>query len=929
MKRPAIAGRFFYVCDMTNSTFLHKLAIQLCNQYPTDLHRLCIILPNKRAKIFLESAFKEVIQENIFCPTILSIEELLFQITQINSIDSVELLFEFYDVYIQNTPLEHQQSFDQFSGWAPVLLQDFNEIDRYLLNPKSVLSYLKEIEDIKHWSVDVDKQTPLIANYLIFYNRLIVYYESLYRHLLANQLGYQGLIYREAIRLLPQFNSDKKTKYIFAGFNALNVAEEQIFQYLLNEKDAEVYWDVDQSFVNDPYHEAGLFARRYLSWPYYKQHYFEWMVDAFSEPKNISIIGTPKSVGQAKIIGQILQDLPKETIQKTAIVLGDENLLSPLIYSLPNNIDEVNITMGMTAKNNPVQVFFNKLFRLHLNAVSKSGYVFYYKDLLAVLNHPMLSGILEVSVLVQEIKKRNITFLSYQQLVVLSEDLNKNDFFELLVSPWPANALDVIGIQLNIIHVLKEALHTKEASNRLTRVFLFAIHQVFNKLKNYFIAYPTITHLEYLFSLYKQAVQLAEVSFEGQPLGGLQIMGLLESRVLDFENVIITSLNEGTLPSGKSALSFIPYDVKMELGLPTTKEKDAIYTYHFYHLLMRAKNVYLLYNTEPDGLDAGEKSRYITQLLIEKKQNHQTTAQIIAPQIPTHPHVAIQIPKTEQVIVLLKEMALKGFSPTGLTSYLRNPMLFYYQRILKLGQVEEVEESIAMNTFGNVIHQSLEVLYRPYIGVYLTLEDTKEMKSRVEQVVHQQFSKEYSDGVIRGKNLIAYKVARQQVLNMLKLEEKWLNQPETNTVKIIALEQRFECVLEGSPLPFQVVLGGNIDRIEERNGIVRIIDYKTGKVEPKDLVVKDWNQLLDVKYEKAIQLLAYCLMTQKNHENQKVETGIICFKNMTKEFMPLLIKTSAETTLINPEILQDYTRKIMELIAEILNSTIPFSEKRN
>lgn len=913
---------------MTNSTFLHKLAIQLWTQYPAHLHQLCIVLPNKRAKIFLEAAFKEVIQENVFCPTIWSIEELLFQITHINSVDSVELLFQFYEVYLQNTPTEHQQSFDQFSGWAPTLLQDFNEIDRYLLNPKSVLTYLKEIEDIKHWSVDVENQTPLIANYLIFYNRLIVYYEQLYSCLLEQKLGYQGLIYREAIRLLPQFNSDKKTKYVFAGFNALNVAEEQIFQYLLKEKDAQVYWDVDQSFVNDAYHEAGFFTRKYQSWTYYKQHPFDWVVNEFSQSKNISIIGTPKSVGQAKIIGQILQNLPEEALQKTAVVLGDENLLSPLIYSLPSNIKEVNITMGMTAKNNPVQVFFNKLFRLHLNAGTRSGYVFYYKDLLSVLNHPLLADLLETSFLVQEIKKRNITFISYTQLVDLSGNLAKNDLFSLVVNPWSSNALAAVNVPLEIIHLLKNQLNLKEAPNRLTRVFLFAIHQVFVKLKNYFIAYPAITHLEYLFSLYKQAVQLAEVSFEGQPLGGLQIMGLLESRVLDFENVIITSLNEGTLPSGKSALSFIPYDVKMELGLPTTKEKDAIYTYHFYHLLMRAKNVYLLYNTEPDGLDAGEKSRYLTQLLIEKKENHHTVDQIIAPEIPSFPHIPIEIPKTENVNLRLKEIAEKGFSPTGLTSYLRNPMLFYYQRVLRLGQVEEVEESIAMNTFGNVIHQSLEVLYRPYVGVYLTLEHTKEMKSHVEQVVHQQFSKEYSDGVIRGKNLIAYKVARQQVLNMLKLEEKWLNQPETHTVKIVALEQRFECKLQHPLLPFEVVLAGNIDRIEERNGVVRIIDYKTGKVDPRDLVVKDWNLLLDVKHEKAIQLLAYCLMTQETYATQQVETGIICFKNMAKEFMPLGIKTKEET-IIDAPILENYTQKIVELIAEILNPDIPFSEKVN
>ncbi|GAW88076.1 hypothetical protein FPS14_contig00001-0153 [Flavobacterium psychrophilum] len=296
---------------------------------------------------------------------------------------------------------------------------------------------------------------------------------------------------------------------------------------------------------------------------------------------------------------------------------------------------------------------------------------------------------------------------------------------------------------------------------------MYSIYKVINKLITYCSKNEYIENIDTLHTIYKQVIDLAEVSFEGEPLSGLQIMGVLESRVLDFETVIITSLNEGKFPAGKTVNSFIPYDVKRELGLPTYKEKDAIYTYHFYHLLQRAKNIYLLYNTESDGLDGGEKSRFITQLEVEKQPKHNLTHEIIQPVVPNIASKTIVIPKAKSAMIRLKEIATgKGFSPSALTTYIRNPIQFYFQRILSIRESEEVEENIALNTLGTIIHQTLEALYKPIINKFLTTDDLNKMLAVANDEVLKQFKEIYKEGEVKkGKNLLAFEVAKRNVFN--------------------------------------------------------------------------------------------------------------------------------------------------------------------
>ena len=922
---------------MTNTTFLDKLASQILNDYSDNLSNVTIILPNKRAKVFLISALASKIDNNVFAPSITNIEDFIQDLAGLRAIDPIEVLFEFYKLYQQIVPVVKQQSFDIFANWAKILLQDFNEIDRYLLDARHILSYIKDIEDIKKWGVEVEQKTPLLENYVDFWKMLPVYYDALQNHLIDKKTGYQGLIYRKAVSNIESNTFLVSVKrYVFAGFNALNPAEEKIVQFLMHKNIAKIYWDADQTFLNDRYHDAGLFLRQFKSkWKHYNNNPFEWIVNEFASQKNIYIIGTPKTVGQASVAGKIVEEIIEQknavatNLEKVAIVLGDESLLIPVLYALPSNVGSLNITMGYSGKNNPAQTLVAQLFKLHNNAIKRNqkNYVFYYIDVLDVLTHPLVAPYVGAHNLVKKINEFNITFVTHIKLFDLQT--SANDLFCLLFTKWDAGPSHVLTNLSNLLIYIKNTLGNANQQDQIAKTFIYSIFKTINKLSNYCADNPFITSIDNLFAIYKQVIDLAEVSFEGEPLNGLQIMGVLESRVLDFETVIITSMNEGCFPAGKSGNSFIPYDVKAENGLPTFKEKDAIYTYHFYHLLQRAKKIYLIYNTESGGLDGGEKSRFITQLEVEKQPMHQIKHDIYNADLPQIARLPVEIYKTDSVLHRLKEIAEAGFSPSSLTAYIRNPIGFYFDRILKIRQLEEVEESLAVNTLGTIIHKALEVLYLPLINKPQTVSDLKNCINQIDAEVLTQFKSIYKEGEIKkGRNLLYFEIAKRNLFNFFKNEIT--NIENGDDIKILHLEHPLEWIVDNPKLPYAVKIKGTVDRIEIRNGKLRIIDYKTGKVESRNLTLSSWDNLTEnIDNEKIIQILCYALMLQNQLIQYPVEAGIISFKNLKTGFLPFGFKTekTVDTTIDN-NVLVLFTEQIVNLLTAILDKNQSFSEKK-
>jgi hypothetical protein len=927
-----------------NKTFLGTIAAQLVTLPLEELQNSIVVLPNKRAKLFLLEELKKHTNATFFAPQIISIENLIESIAGLRTIDAIELLFEFYNVYLGLAEKTSAQDFESFSNWAKTLLQDFNEIDRYLLDPNDLFEYLYEIERIKHWTPNLEKQTTLIENQLIFWKKLPDYYQALQSHLEEKNLGYSGLIYKKAVQNCTTFIANIETeKYIFAGFNALNKAEEILVQKLIESNHATIYWDIDKTFLEDDFHDAGYFIRKIQkTWQVYSKKPFNWIVDEFSKEKNIEIIGTPKSIGQAKIVGSIVENLLKKSpsLDQTAIVLGEEKLVIPILHALPKEVANLNITMGYSSKNNPVQILIHKLFKLHCNAQARNAKqsVFYYKELLEILNNPLLTPIINGTKIIQAIHASNSTFITATKLEDWYNRFNgdaQQDIFQLLFLNWTNSTGEILAKLQQLLLRLKESLSSANEQDKITRTFVFSVYTIIQKITNYYQKYQRIESLEALFSLYKQVIDQAEVSFEGEPLIGLQLMGILESRTLDFENVIITSLNEGKLPAGKTTQSFIPYDVKIEKGLPTYKEKDAIFTYHFYRLLQRAKNIYLLYNTYSEGLDAGEKSRFLTQLEIEKQPLHHLKTTYYNAYLPDKVSATMEISKTNAILERLKEIATdKGFSPSSLTNYLRNPIQFYYQRILGIKEADEVEESIAVNTLGTIIHEVLEKMYHPFEGTnnQIHTSDIDIMIQNIEPITLEKFSEVYKEGDIKkGKNLIAFEVAKRNVYNFLQQEKR--NIENGDELFILSLEKPHETIIEHPSLPFPVKIAGKVDRIELRNKTVRIIDYKTGKVTANSLKINTFEGLtLDLAHDKIIQLLCYALMYSNNPlvEGSLLEVGIISFKNMKAGFMPFGFGKGrgvvAETQISN-EILHNFKEELVYLINEILNKELSFKEK--
>ena len=584
--------------------------------------------------------------------------------------------------------------------------------------------------------------------------------------------------------------------------------------------------------------------------------------------------------------------------------------------------------MGYANKNNPIQQLVDRLFKMHKNALKRDSknYVFYYKDVLDILQNPVVAPYLNSEKLIFVLKSNNYSYFNLEKLKTLQD--NSCEFFDLLFSRWDTNPLEILEKIKQIILIIKSNLEVSQQEDKIIKTFLFAVFKVINKLISYCSKNDFVKDIDTLESIYKQVIDLAEVSFEGEPLSGLQIMGVLETRVLDFDTVIITSLNEGKFPAGKTTNSFIPYDVKKELELHTFKEKDAVYTYHFYHLLQRAKNIYLLYNTENDGLDGGEKSRFITQLEVEKQANHILTHEIYNPVLPEIANKPMIVPKSESVMARLKEICETGFSPSALTSYIRNPIDFYFQKILRIKDVEEVEENIAIKTLGTIIHKTLEALYKPLINKYLTQDDIDNCLKILDEEVLKQFKLIYKEGEIKkGRNLLAFEVAKRNISNFLKLEATALNNGDS--IKVLFLEKTFERTIKHKSLPYPVLIKGNVDRIEERNGSIRITDYKTGKVEKTNLTLKSWNGLTEeTKNDKIIQLLAYAFIFE-NKSDQLLEAGIISFKNLKNGFLPFNFKQDKiVNSVINDEIIGNYLEQIVILLNEILDKSIPFEEKK-
>ena len=887
-----------------------------------------LILPSQRAGVFVKDTIKNKIVQG-FLPEIITIESFIEKIAGVSKADSIQLLFHFYKIYCE---LEKQpDSFEVFSSWATVVLQDFNEIDQYLIHPKTIFTYLKDVQRMKKWSVKGEfKETKLVKDHFIFLEQLEKYYHHFCEYLLEKKLGYQGLMYREATKKSSFFiTKNKHKKFFFIGFNALNKSEELLFQQFLENGNSEIYWDIDRSFLEGSF-MAGNFIRKYhKQWTYYEKNELQHVGDHFLNKKNIEVIGAGKNIAQLKYAGEILKRFSNH--DNTALVLGDETMLSATLNSIPSNVNSINITMGYPLKNVPASQLISSIFQLfitqHRLQKIKSN-EFYHKDVVRFFKNPILFQLLHkdskgaLATMQSIISKENTTFLKLEDIRLFLNDLDK-EIYALLLGIFKPY-LTVNDFIDRILFFIEKA---RDQVSTLEKEYLYRFYNIFIQLKNSNNEGNYFENIKSLFNFYRKIVGNEKLSFQGEPLSGLQLMGMLETRVLDFENVIITSVNENIIPSNSRQSSFIPFDIKVEFGLPTYREKDAIYSYHFFRLLQRAKNIYLLYNTENDSFGNGEKSRFIAQLELIRSE---LVSKLITPKVITKKKEPLEIEKNEMILSRLDELAAKGISPSAITNYLYNPIAFYKQKILRISELDLVEETIEANTMGTVVHDVLEELYKPYIDQYLTQKHLQFMTEKYEGLVEKYFQKHFKSGDFSsGKNRLAFEVSNQYVKRFLNMEMTFLK--DNHQLKILGTEVPLEAELNFDGMETPIKIKGIIDRVDECDGVVRIIDYKTGRATPGDIKVLDFEKINDFKYSKAIQLLLYAFLYTHNHSmdsKKQLQAGIISFKNLKSGLMKINFSSKIKNPdqQISQERLQEFMLQIEKLLQEVYNPKIPFKE---
>lgn len=929
--------------------FLRKVSDYIFSNYGEKIEDLCIVVPNRRAGLFIKKNLATHSKGPIWSPTIFSIEDFIWELAGNKKADLAEQLYIFYSVY-KESEKEKAESFEDFCKWAPTLLNDFNEADIYLVDTEQLFGNLSDIRGIEEWSLGQQTLTEFQKQYLHFWASITKWYKLYKKKLNEENLAYPGLAYRYVAENIVDLVEKKQwVKIIFAGFNALNGAEEKIFASLREKGNADLLWDSDSYYLDNKANEAGKFLRKYKK-EYFKQNStisnaFEHIENIFStETKNITVIAVAKMVSQAKAAAHFLETIDPQTKYSpaTAIVLGDEQLLLPLLHTLPKEAENINITMGFPLRNTPIASLVNALFQLHLSAErfnihTKNGELkYYHTDLSRIFRHPYTKQLLAESKLAEKldsyIGKKNIIFSSASQLQSFVPETK--DFFEPianLLKPWATTNLALDGLSY-LIEILRPIFTANikvpgDTSLNLDLEYLFQLNLIVKRARSLHEKWNLTNDIRSLKSLIDQQLAATSLPFFGEPLAGLQIMGLLETRTLDFENVILLSANEAIIPTGKSQQSFIIYDLRKYFGMPVWNDKDAASAYHFYRLLQRAKNIFIIYNTDQDIFGSREKSRFVTQLLYELPEvnkNIKITEVVFDAGIPitsTTPTI-ISIPKTDAINARIENLVEKGMSPSSLNSYRDCKLRFYFHYIAHLREPKEVLETIGADTLGTIIHEALKILYEPAIGTILTVPFLNDAKKKVTQTCESLFKSYFkSDGDSHGKNLLAKKIAIKYIHLFLKAELNKVNSNNKNHVSGIELKMNHEIEVAGRTIK----LIGTADRIDKTDYQITLIDYKTGKVETNELKVEDWTDIqTNTKIGKSFQLLMYSWLYARMHKSDlPIASGIISFRKLSTGFMQ--VKTP-DGDLILPSTLANFEDSLRELVGDLLNRDIEFSQ---
>ncbi len=899
-----------------------------------NLHRL-VVLPNRRSQVFLKQALAAKSEKNLWLPDMLTIDELMTQASGLTVIDPLVAYFELFRIH---GVLEkgNARSLDDFLSWAPLMLNDFSDIDFYLADAHGLFNELSEVKALEQWNLGERPLTEMQRAYLAFFQSLFNYYERLQMQLLAKKMAYKAMAYRVSAEKMQNgdFGGLDWNDFVFVGFNALTEAEKQVVLALKENFRLHYFIDADRYYFNPGKsngHEAGLFLQEITN--ALKSGSPRWIGDALlTREKEVEITAVPRQTGQVKYAGQLLHEWlvgQKVEAKSIAVVLADERLLIPLLGALPSETENeqpvhYNVTMGYPLMQSP---FYDLIYRWIQLLILRE------EDTASRISLPALDGLMQNPLLEMMTGQRLLDLLAVNNFWVTMDEImaavpekSQASLFELLFSGWesPQQFMEKLKTLLTRFRDLPAL---SEKKNRLLQFQLSLMMQVVKLAGGIF--FEQKEHLDFK-SIQKILLQLMgrkEVSLKGEPLTGVQIMGMLETRNLDFERVIILGANEGILPKTGFQDSFIPYDLRHAYNLPLQNTKTAVTSYHFFRLLQRTRHAVMIYNSEPDVMGGGEVSRFVLQIeneLLKRNPNiHVSRKMMNVPMRDSGYPREISIRKEKSVLQQLHQLAERGISPSALNTYVRCPLQFYYRYVAKIEVPEQPEVSAQSNTFGSVVHGVLQLLYQPFKGKLIdTGKLKKSLQEHLDAFLLQEFRKYYGrDDLKYGRDLLIYNVARKYVERFVMNEVELLAKEPR---ELIATEKAMHALLDVDGFP--VKMKGFIDRIDKSpdNGEIRIIDYKTGRVEQKDLKLKTWDVVIEkVQFSKALQVLTYAWLYDKEAKTgQVVVPGIISLKTTRGSFMPVLYPEEATGGDI-PEAIEILLKK---LLTQIFDVNTPFSQ---
>ncbi|MGZ5210716.1 MAG: PD-(D/E)XK nuclease family protein, partial [Kaistella sp.] len=730
--------------------FLNKIITELLSQNK-DLSEFNIVLPGKRPVVFIKKILREK-QYSGFLPNFFTVEDLIGDLSGKQHVQGISLWLFAFEIYREIQPGE---DFATFLKWFPTLLKDWDDILKFSDSDQKVLEYMFDEERIKNWSENLGESEEIPRRrFLNFWQRMNIFLPLLKQKLNEKNWATSGMIHESAKNKIEDFAQKTDQKFVFCGFNAFTPVEEKLVKSLLQWNKAQAFFQADEYYMNDERQEAGKFLRSHKTWKGFNDSRpFQWIENYFAQEKRIKVYEVSGNITQAKVLPEIFNEIKPEDLSKTAVVLLDENLL-PATLDAISAVQHLNITMGFPLKNLAFSNAMKKLFYLQKQLEQKYS-SYYYNDVLSVLEElPNNESDREIiAAFKSTIEERNIVYISKKQFGELLFNLS---YFQLFQKPASVNGF--LDLLIKYCYDLK----FRELDDILYEN-IANFEKSFKIIKNQLSPYSFSIKMETLEVLINQLVSSEAIDFQGEPLAGLQVMGLLETRLLNFENIILLSANEGKLPLGNSQNTYLPFDIRKHFGLHTFLENDGIYAYHFYRLIQDSSNVHLLFNALGSGVNTGEKSRFITQIEIEDP-HHEIENIIIENSSDPIREEPMQIEKTPKVLDKLNQWKNR-ISASHLTSYIYNPVDFYLTKILNTREASEIEEELSQRSYGNLVHYALQDIYEKFIGNKLTVSDLelsdeaiiKVLNRAIEKLKHQT---EFYD---KGMNFIHKSIAERVV----------------------------------------------------------------------------------------------------------------------------------------------------------------------